>query len=105
MHVPLSLYRLLIEVNHALIANFSRRKYAFNSIRENKVLAKISEITVTVVERRRHCNSDMLLKIKKGIIRIIDLNSGKVSDYRCVSDCRSRGHESDPGPVPSFRGD
>ena len=25
---------------------------------------------------------------------------GNVSDYRCVSDCRSRGREFDPGPVP-----
>ena len=30
---------------------------------------------------------------------------GNVSGYRCVSDCRSRGHEFDPGPVPYFRGD
>ena len=28
-----------------------------------------------------------------------------VSVYRCVSDCRSRGREFDPGPVPYFRGD
>ena len=28
-----------------------------------------------------------------------------VSGYRCVSDCRSRGHEFNPGPVPYFRGD
>ena len=27
---------------------------------------------------------------------------GKVSDYRCLSDCRSRGREYDPGPVPYF---
>ena len=26
---------------------------------------------------------------------------GNVSGYRCVSDCRSRGREFDPGPVPS----
>ena len=25
---------------------------------------------------------------------------GNVSGYRCVSDCRSRGREFDPGPVP-----
>ena len=25
---------------------------------------------------------------------------GKVSGYRCVSECRSRGREFDPGPVP-----
>ena len=30
---------------------------------------------------------------------------GNVSGYRCVSDCRSRGRELDPGPVPYFRGD
>ena len=29
---------------------------------------------------------------------------GNVSGYRCVSDCRSRGREFDPGPVPYFRG-
>ena len=28
-----------------------------------------------------------------------------VSGYRCVSDCRSRGREFDPGPDPYFRGD
>ena len=31
---------------------------------------------------------------------------GNVSCCRCVSDCRSRGHEFDlAGPVPYFRGD
>ena len=30
---------------------------------------------------------------------------GNVSGYRWVSDCRSRGREFDPGPVPYFRGD
>ena len=30
---------------------------------------------------------------------------GNVSGYRYVSDCRSRGREFDPGPVPYFRGD
>ena len=30
---------------------------------------------------------------------------GNVSGYRCVSDCRSRGREFDPGPVTYFRGD
>ena len=30
---------------------------------------------------------------------------GNVSGYRCVSDCRSRGHEFDLGLVPYFRGD
>ena len=30
---------------------------------------------------------------------------GNVSGYRWVSDCRSRGREFDPGPVPYYRGD
>ena len=30
---------------------------------------------------------------------------GNVSGYRCVSDCRSRGREFDPCPVPYFRRD
>ena len=30
---------------------------------------------------------------------------GNVSGYRCVSDCRFRGREFDPGPAPYFRGD
>ena len=30
---------------------------------------------------------------------------GNMSGYRCVSDCRSRGLELDPSPVPYFRGD
>ena len=30
---------------------------------------------------------------------------GYVSGNRCESDCRSRGREFDPGPVPYFRGD
>ena len=30
---------------------------------------------------------------------------GNVSGYRCEADCRSRGCEFDPRPVPYFRGD
>ena len=30
---------------------------------------------------------------------------GNVSGNRCESDCRSRGWEFDPSPVPYFRGD
>ena len=30
---------------------------------------------------------------------------GNMSGYRCVSGCRSRGREFDPGPVPYFRGE
>ena len=30
---------------------------------------------------------------------------GNMCDYRCMSDCRSRGPELDPVPAPYFRGD
>ena len=46
-------------------------------------------------------------KAKKGTDQTAGPRSavGNVSGYRCVSDCRSRGREFDPGPVPYFRGD
>ena len=46
------------------------------------------------------CNSDSLLKLA-GLRSAV----GNMSGYRCVSDCRSKGREFDPGPVPYFRGD
>ena len=43
------------------------------------------------------------------ILKLIDAGPhsavSNVSGYRCLSDCRSRGREFDPGPVPYFRGD
>ena len=41
-----SLCRLLIYVNHALVANFLRDKYIFIPIRKNNILPKISGFTV-----------------------------------------------------------
>ena len=41
----------------------------------------------------------------KCVLTHIENRVGNVSGYRCVSDCRSRGREFDPGPVPYFRGD
>ena len=32
------------------------------------------------------------------------INPGPLSAFCSVSDCRSRGREFDPGPVPYFRG-
>ena len=55
---------------------------------------------------------ETLLKPLVRIIKLIEIlftgprsAVGNVSGYRCVSDCRSRGREFDPGPVPYFRGD
>ena len=40
--------RLLILVNHAVVAIFNNLKYFFYHIGENKILAKISELTVVI---------------------------------------------------------
>ena len=42
-----SLFRLLIQVNHAFVAIFNVANMSFNAVRDNKILAKISEFTVT----------------------------------------------------------
>ena len=36
---------------------------------------------------------------------ILKSDVGNVSGNRCESDCRSRGCEFDPGPVPYFHGE
>ena len=41
-----SLCRLLISVNHAIVAIFNIANMSFNSFSENKILIKISEFTV-----------------------------------------------------------
>ena len=38
---------LLMKVNHVIVANFYVANMYFNAFRENKMLAKISEFTVT----------------------------------------------------------
>ena len=43
-----SFCRLLILVNHALVANLNVASMSFNAIRENKILAKISGFTVSL---------------------------------------------------------
>ena len=40
------LCHLLMKVNHVMIGNFYVANMSFNAIRENKILAKISEFTV-----------------------------------------------------------
>ena len=42
-----SLCRLLMKVNHVIDAIFYVANMSFNDIRENKILAKISEFTVS----------------------------------------------------------
>ena len=51
------------------------------------------------------CLNNVLLILS--LLTLAGLRSavGNVSGYRCVSDCRSRGREFDPGPAPYFRGD
>ena len=46
--MAMSLSRLLMYLNHALVANFNVANMSFNAIRENKIIAKISEFTVVI---------------------------------------------------------
>ena len=48
-----------------------------------------------------HLQINSYTKIFTGPLSIV----GNLSGHRCVSDCRSRGHEFDPCWVPYFRGD
>ena len=52
-------------------------------------------------------SGSILLAIEGTIIKQTGPRSavGNVSGYRCVSDCRSRDPEFNPGPIPYFRGD
>ena len=47
--MPKSLFRLLISVNHALVAILTVTNMSFNAICENIILAKISRFTVCVI--------------------------------------------------------
>ena len=53
-----------------------------------------------------HCNFNKMVA-NVSILLLTGPHSavGNVSGNRCESDCRSRGREFDPGPVPYFRGD
>ena len=46
-----ALCRLLLQVNHAEVANFNVANMSFNAFRENIILAKISEFTVLKCRR------------------------------------------------------
>ena len=48
-----SLCHLPMKVNHVIVANFYVTNKSFNTIRENRILAKISEFTVGVVHMSR----------------------------------------------------
>ena len=49
--------------------------------------------------------STHFLHIRLGFITEPRSAVGNMSANRCESDCRSRGREFNPGPVPYFRGD
>ena len=48
-----------------------------------------------------YCKANLVPKQGTGPHSAVDYVSG----YSCVSDCRSRGCEFDPSPVPYFCGD
>ena len=66
---------------------------------------KHKKINLTLVSFHRilanSAEPDQTLKKSTGV----DSAVGNVSDYRCVSDCRTRGPQFDPGLVPYFCGD
>ena len=66
-----------------------------------------SRFTYETFQKANNKGADRYLLLYRMIVSIPGPRSavGNVSGYRCVSDCRSRGREFDPGPVPYFRGD
>ena len=51
-------------------------------------------------------HSEILLALEIVFTLLIQyLNTGSRSAVGNMSDCRSRGREFDPGPIPYFRGD
>ena len=91
--------------------------YLLNELRKREKMRGLSSILSLFHEFNKFNNTGahmldsiyhMTLKLLKN--HIFDMTGprsavGNVSGYRCVSDCRSRGREFDPGPVPYFRGD
>ena len=45
------------------------------------------------------------LNFTRKLVTRLCMAVGNMPDCRYVSDCRSRGQEFDPGPIPYFRGD
>ena len=66
---------------------------------------------IIAVLRTKIANLDLLSllilgpKSTEGEVNGLRSAVGNVSGNRCESDCRSRGREFDPGPVPYFCGD
>ena len=71
------------------------------------VSKKRSQWDISFIEHPEHTFWKEIIKIVNKYAPIAGPHSavGNVSGYRCVSDCRSRGREFDPGPAPYFRGD
>ena len=66
------------------------------------------------VQSKTCLTTDAYLTADPGVLSSIQARSytyveidavNNLSDYRCLSDCRSRGPEFDPGLVPYFCGD
>ena len=72
-----SLCRLLVYVNHALVANFNVANMSFNAIRENKFLAKISEFTVIAASDQCQPRSRLEMKTLKYKINVCYVKIGK----------------------------
>ena len=60
------------------------------------ILTFISRINTTAFDY------DLVCSKLRGLMTGLRNAVGNVSGNRCESDCRSRGREFDPGPVPYF---
>ena len=113
-------HNIVIIIN---LASFfvGHRQAAQTQIRRRRNRRLISAFTVCLQNFLFECEQDKfdeLISPTKGYLRetcksqninpiYLTLSSPSVlfRSYRCEADCRSRGREFDPGPVPYFRGD
>ena len=64
----------------------------------------LSSVYKKVDSKKIHVAVHVCLKLDLTHMRKVPKSQEKAG-YRCVSDCRSRGREFDPGPVRYFHGD
>ena len=58
-----SICHILMKVNHVIVANVHVANMSFNAIRENKILAKISEFTIVQTYIRHRTITECSIKI------------------------------------------
>ena len=71
----------------------------------NKMLARIANREDSDQQGSKIAQEGLYLRLPQAAGTGLRSAVGNGSGYRCMSDCRSRGCEFDPGPVPYFRGE